>query len=105
MTHPSLSDKGLAVFAFAIYHQLESGSRVTQVVANDGAGHHADDEATRELQALGFVTIDDGRVGFTERGEGLVDRIAAEMRRAHPTGPSHRIRQPSCEARSRQGHR
>lgn len=105
MTHPSLSDKGPAVFAFAIYHQLESGSRVTQVVANDGAGHHADDEAISELQALGFVAIDDGRVGFTERGEGLVDRIAAEMRRAHPTGPSHRIRQPSCEARSRQGHR
>ena len=82
MTHPSLSDKGLAVFAFAIYHQFESGSRVTQVVINDGAGHHADDEAIRELQALGFVTIDDGRVGFTEGGEGLLDRIAAEMRRA-----------------------
>jgi ribosomal protein S19E (S16A) len=87
LNHPSLSDKGLAVFAFAIYHQLESGSRVTQVVTDDGAGHHADDEAIRELQALGLVTIDDGRVGFTERGEGLLDRIAAEMRRAASDNP------------------
>jgi ribosomal protein S19E (S16A) len=82
LNHPSLSDKGLAVFAFAIYHQFESGSRVTQVVTDDGAGHHADDEAIRELQALGLVTIDDGRVGFTERGEEVLDRIAAEVRRA-----------------------
>jgi ribosomal protein S19E (S16A) len=87
LNHPNLSDKGLAVFAFAIYHQFESGSRVTQVVTDDGAGHHADDEAIRELQALGLVTIDDGRVGFTERGEGLLDRIAAEMRRAASDNP------------------
>jgi hypothetical protein len=87
LNHPSLSDKGLAVFAFAIYHQFESGSRVTQVVTDDGAGHHADDEAIRELQALGLVTIDDGRVGFTERGEGLLDRIAAEMRRVASDNP------------------
>ena len=82
MTPTSLSDKGLAVFAFAIYHQFESGSRVTHVVTDDGAGHHADEEAIRELQALGLVTIDDGRVGFTERGEEVLDRIAAEVRRA-----------------------
>jgi hypothetical protein len=53
-----ISDRGLAVFAFAIYHQLESGSRVTQVVREDGAGHHADPAAIQELQRLGLVHAD-----------------------------------------------
>lgn len=75
-----ISDKALAVFAFAIYHQLESGSRVKQVVRNDRAGHHADEEAISELQGLGLVQADGDRIGFTERGEALLDRIVADMR-------------------------
>ncbi len=77
-----ISDKGLAVFAFAIYHGLESGSRVTQVVRNDGAGHHADEEAIRELQQLALVRIEDDRIAFTEAGETMLDRIVAAMHQA-----------------------
>lgn len=79
---PTLSDKGLAVFAFAIYHQLESGRRVTQVVTEDGAGHHADDAAIRELSELGLVAVDGGRAGFTERGEKILNTIVTGMRDA-----------------------
>ncbi len=75
-----LSDKALAVFAFALYHQLESGSRVTQVVRKDGAGHHADDEAISELQQLGLVRVEGERIGFTEQGEAILDAILAHMR-------------------------
>ena len=78
----TISDKGLAVFAFAIYHQLESGTRVTQVVRDDRAGHHADEEAIAELQGLGLVAAKGDRVGFTERGEAMLDRIVAAMRRS-----------------------
>ena len=77
-----ISDKALAVFAFAIYHQLESGSRVTQVVRDDRAGHHADEEAISELEGLGLVQADGDRIGFTERGEALLDRILGDMRAA-----------------------
>ena len=51
-----ISDRGLAVFAFALYHQLESGNRVTQVVLDDGSGHHADMDAIGELEGLGLVS-------------------------------------------------
>ena len=78
----SISDKGLAVFAFAIYHQLESGSRVTQVVRKDGAGHHADEEAISELQQLGLVRAQEARILFTDRGEAMLDTILAHMRQA-----------------------
>ena len=40
-----LSDKALAVFAFAIFHQLESSKPVSHVVLSDGAGHRADPDA------------------------------------------------------------
>ena len=83
---PKISDKALAVFAFAIYHQLESGTRVTQVVRDDRAGHHADEEAIAELQGLGLVSIDGNRVGFTKEGEALLDRIVAAMRGAAAPG-------------------
>jgi len=80
--NPQISDKGLAVFAFAIYHQLESGTRVTQVVRDDRAGHHADEDAIAELQGLGLVSIDGNRVGFTKEGEAVLDRILEAMRAA-----------------------
>lgn len=87
MAEIPISDRGLAVFAFAIYHQLESGSRVTQVVREDGAGHHADPEAIQELQRLGLVHVDDNRIAFTDQGEAILDRAIAEMRRAAAAQP------------------
>src|ERR687898_791555 len=83
----SVSDRGLAVFAFAIYHQLGSGSRVTHVVREDGAGHHADPEAIQELQRLGLLHVDDDRIEFTDQGEAILDRAIAKMRRAAAAQP------------------
>jgi hypothetical protein len=50
-----LSDKGLAIFAFAAYHQLESGQPVTKVIREDGKGHKADEEGVSELERLGLA--------------------------------------------------
>lgn len=53
MTTPNdLSDKALAIFAFAAYHQLGSGDTITSVVANDLSGHHADPEALSEIEEI-----------------------------------------------------
>ena len=77
-----ISDRGLAVFAFALYHQLESGNRVTQVVLDDGSGHHADMEAIGELQGLGLVSADGGRLSFTDRGEAVIEEVVFAIRRS-----------------------
>ena len=63
-----LSDKGLAVFAFAAYHQLESGQPVTKVIREDGKGHRADEEAVRELEALGLARPEGNDIAFSENG-------------------------------------
>jgi hypothetical protein len=49
-----ISDKSLAVFAFAAYHQLQSGRTVREVIASDGEGHGADPEAIQELNRVQF---------------------------------------------------
>lgn len=79
-TPPPLSDKALAVFAFAAYHQLESGEPVTGVVRRDGAGHHADEEAIRELREAGLVTIDENRVSFSDQGEAVLGALIGALR-------------------------
>jgi hypothetical protein len=78
----TISDRGLAVFAFAIYHQLESGNRVTQVVMDDGAGHHADGAGLDELRRLKLVLFESGRVRFTETGEAMIERLIEGIRTA-----------------------
>jgi hypothetical protein len=77
-----ISDKGLAVFAFAVFHQLESGSRVREIVRKDGGGHQADPEAVGELQQLGMLAVNGSRVSFTEEGEAMVDSMIDSMREA-----------------------
>ena len=81
-TTNQISDKGLAVFAFAAYHQLQGGYTVREVVASDGAGHGADPEAIRELEELGLVARDDNRVSFTDQGEAVLGRVIENMRQA-----------------------
>ena len=54
----TLSDKALSVFAFAAYHQLGSGQKVSRVIRSDGAGHEADPEAVRELEEAGLITVE-----------------------------------------------
>lgn len=84
MTTPTegLSDKAVAVFAFAAYHQLESGQKVSSVVQRDAAGHKADDQAIAELEARGLVRADGQSVQFTQEGEAALDRLIAALRQA-----------------------
>jgi hypothetical protein len=63
-----LSDKGLAIFAFAAYHQLESGQAVTKVIREDGKGHKADPEGVSELEGLGLAKAEGNDIVFTEAG-------------------------------------
>ena len=81
-TTNQISDKGIAVFAFAAYHQLQGGYTVREVVASDGAGHGADPEAIRELEELGLVARDGNRVSFTDQGEVVLGRVIENMRQA-----------------------
>lgn len=81
-TLSSLSDKALAVFAFAAYHQLESGQRVSSVVQRDGAGHQADEEAVSELRERGLATADGQNLTFTNEGEEALQRLIESLRRS-----------------------
>ncbi len=77
-----LSDAALAVFAFAAYHQLESGEQVSGVVIHDGAGHQADGEAVAELTDRGLAEVADDRIVFTRSGEAVFGRVLSALRRA-----------------------
>jgi len=78
----ALSDKALAVFAFAAYHQLESGQRVSSVVRRDDAGHRADEKAVRELTEHGLVRADERLVHFTNEGERMLQTVIDGVRRS-----------------------
>jgi hypothetical protein len=81
MTTPNdLSDKALAVFAFALYHQLESGDAVSGVTARDAAGHQADPEALDELKRLELANVEGGRIIFTPAGQTLLSQLLDRMR-------------------------
>lgn len=68
MTTPTdLSDKALAVFAFAIFHQLECGDVISAIAASDSAGHRVDPEAVAELKARELADLIDDKVVFTPR--------------------------------------
>lgn len=82
MTDARLSDKALSIFAFAAFHQLESGQRVASVIQADGQGHRADPEGVRELESKGLARTDDRGVNFTEQGEAQLQRIVEAMRGA-----------------------
>ncbi len=76
-----LSDKALAVFAFALYHQLSSGEPVSRVIRQDGSGHQADEEAVDELQANGLAETDGNWIVFTEGGLQALASLAEGLRR------------------------
>ena len=63
-----LSDKAVAVFAFAAYHQLESGQAVKKVVREDGRGHKADEDAVAELEGRRLIEISGNDLCFSEEG-------------------------------------
>jgi len=81
MTTPNdLSDKALAVFAFAIYHQLESGDVISAIAASDGAGHRVDPEAVAELKARELADLTDDKVVFTPAGALMVSQLLDRLR-------------------------
>ena len=63
-----LSDKAVAVFAFAAYHQLTSGQPVKSVVREDGKGHKADDEAVQELEERKLASVSGSEIAFSDDG-------------------------------------
>jgi hypothetical protein len=71
---PQLTDRALAIFAFAIYHELESGTRVTSVVADDHAGHRADPSGVDELVQHELAGREADHISFTERPEIVRDK-------------------------------
>jgi hypothetical protein len=82
----NLSDKALSVFAFAAYHQLESGQKVTKVIRRDGSGHQADPEAVQELESRGLVTATADEISLEPEAERVLERIVEGMRRAASGG-------------------
>jgi hypothetical protein len=77
-----LSDRALAVFAFAAYHELESGQVVRSVARRDDSGHKADDAAVDELQKQGYVEADENFIRFTESGERLKQSVIDGLHKA-----------------------
>ena len=76
----SLSDKALAIFAFAAYHQLDSADRVPRFLQQDGAGHRADPEAVAELETRGLATTDGNRLLLSAEAQTLLDAMIEAMR-------------------------
>ena len=79
-TPNDLSDKALAVFAFAAYHQLETGDAITSVVASDGIGHSADPEAVAELEAKALGQLSGERFVFSVAGQLMLSQIIDRIR-------------------------
>ncbi|MFE1601754.1 hypothetical protein [Methylobacterium sp. ID0610] len=78
----ALSDKALSVFAFAAYHQLESGQKVSRVVRHDGAGHSADPRAVEELAAAGLIEATADELVFRPEAEAMLEAAITALRQA-----------------------
>ena len=78
----TLSDKAIAVFAFAAYHQLSTGTRISRVVRTDHQGHEADPDAVTELTKKGLAAVDGDYIAFTSDGEAMLERAIAGLRNA-----------------------
>ena len=77
---PQLTDRALAIFAFAVYHELESGTRVTSVIADDDAGHRADPAGVNELVEYELARREADHIAFTERGADMLQHLLTTMR-------------------------
>ncbi|KAA0119933.1 hypothetical protein CIW48_26480 [Methylobacterium sp. P1-11] len=77
-----LSDKALSIFAFAAYHRLVSGETVTSVIRRDGAGHEADPEGVKELEARGLVTAGETAIDLGDAAQGAVETMVTALRRS-----------------------
>lgn len=81
MTTPNdLSDKALAIFAFAAYHQLGSGDTITSVVTSDASGHHADPEVLSELADKELGELNGDRFVLTVAGQLVLSQVIDRIR-------------------------
>lgn len=78
----SLSDHALSIFAFAAYHQLESGDSVSEVILDDGKGHKASADGMTELEQAGLLKVDGTRGKFTDQGAARLQAIVAALKSA-----------------------
>lgn len=76
----ALSDKALSIFAFAAYHQLVSGERVSSVIRKDGHGHEADPEGVAELEQRGLATVSETQISLGEEAEVFVGSVISAIR-------------------------
>ena len=79
-TPNDLSDKALAIFAFAAYHQLGSGDTITSVVVNDASGHHADPKALSELAEKELGELSGDRFVFNVAGQLILSQVIDRIR-------------------------
>ena len=77
-----LSDRAIAVFAFAAYHQLSTGQAVSAVTLGDGKGHGLDPDAVEELVARGLATANEREVAFGEAGQAMLAETIRRLRGA-----------------------
>lgn len=77
-----LSGKAIAVFAFAAYHQLESGQPVKSVIREDGNGHKADEAAVAELEARSLIEVRENDLCFTDAGLGVLSKAVEGLKSA-----------------------
>lgn len=81
MTTPNdLSDKALAIFAFAACHQLGSGDVITSVVAHDASGHHADPDALSEIEKKELGELNGDRFVFNVAGQLILSQVVDRIR-------------------------
>lgn len=82
MSNATLSDKGLSIFVFAAYHQLTSGEPVREVVLRDHAGHAADPQGVREVEAGGLARVEGEKAVFSDAGIAFLEQVLSAARGA-----------------------
>ena len=81
MTTPNdLTDKALAIFAFAMFHQFSGGEVVSAVMTADASGHRIDPKAASELQHLGLAQISGDKLIFTPAGALMLSQLVDRLR-------------------------
>lgn len=90
MSNTLLSDKGLSIFVFAAYHQLTSGEPVAEVVLRDGAGHAADPQGVREVEAAGLVRVNGERATLSDAGTSFLSTMIEAIRGTAGKAPNGR---------------
>jgi hypothetical protein len=75
-----LSDKALSVFAFAAYHELVSGQKVSSVIRRDHAGHQADPDGVSELERRNLIKAEEDFLHFSPEAKQILETVLAALR-------------------------